>query len=125
MRIAVISDVHVSAHAIVPADLTRLVPHLIDLEPSLVVLNGDSTNGNADDGVPLETVRTWWTALHGAIAALGRSGIPVLPIAGNHDYYTAPQRQAYAEAWQNLAADVAPLALSGHAPLYYSVDVED
>ena len=57
MRIAVIADLHVSASGEAPAPLVRLVPQLVALRPRLVVLAGDATSGNRDDGHSLANPR--------------------------------------------------------------------
>lgn len=123
-QFAVISDIHVNPKGRVAPAFRRLVSGLVALKPRLVVITGDSTNGNVGDRYALERVRLWWKALHLALAPLRAAGIPVFAIEGNHDSYRLPHQQGYAEAWAGLAQEVAPIALSGPAPQNYSFDVD-
>jgi 3',5'-cyclic AMP phosphodiesterase CpdA len=124
---AIISDVHVYKSGQVPARFATVVARLCELAPRLVVFAGDATVGNDDDGVPADTARGWWQSFRGALQPLHDAGISVLPIAGNHDYYTAVHRAAYRAAWPDLAAEidgVVPLCAGGDPPLYYSCDLD-
>jgi 3',5'-cyclic AMP phosphodiesterase CpdA len=125
---AIVSDVHVYSSGKVPASFGSVVAGLVALAPRFVVVSGDATVGNSDDGVSAEKVRGWWQQFQQALQPLRDAGIPVLAIAGNHDYYTAAHRAEYLAAWPTLAADfaaVAPLADGGSPPLYYSFDLEE
>lgn len=127
-RFAIISDVHVYSTGKVPGSFTTVLAQLAELAPRFVVLGGDATVGNPEDGVPSERVRLWWHSMHDALRPLREAGIPILPIAGNHDYYTPAHRQEYRLAWPQLAADfarVAALSEGGDPPLYYSARVDD
>lgn len=95
------------------------------MHPDAVVMLGDLTSGDPADGVPLPKVQSWWAAMKEALAPLRAAGIPVLPIPGNHDQYTAVHRQAYEEAWSQLAQQVAPLRLSGRPAHAYSCRIGD
>lgn len=119
MRIALISDLHVSQSAVAPPALARVVTVLAALRPDAVVLGGDMTSGNDGDRAQPALVATWWAALAAALAPLHAAGIPVLPIAGNHDFYSAAHRDGYRAAFSDLAARV-PFPLSGTPPLNYS-----
>jgi predicted phosphodiesterase len=124
-RIAVISDVHVDVHARVSPNFTRLVTNLIQRHPKLVIFTGDATCGNESDTYPLARIRTWWQAFARAVAPLQAAGIPVLPVAGNHDYYLVAHQQAYVEgARAILAANPGQLELDGQVPLFYSLDID-
>lgn len=126
-RFAIVSDIHVFSSGKVPANFTTVVARLAQLAPRFVVVSGDATVGNPADGVPAERVRLWWQSFMEALRPLRAAGIPVLPIAGNHDYYTEAHRDEYRLAWPDLAADfagVAPFVAGGEPPLYYSVRID-
>lgn len=100
IELAVVSDIHVFASsAKVPEAFHRVVADLVADPPDAVVLAGDSTSGNPSDGVSLEKAKTWWRALQSALEPLRKAGIGILPVPGNHDFYTPAHRQAYREAW--------------------------
>ena len=124
-RFVLLGDVHVRTNGAVPAPFLQLLAALPSLAPDFVLLVGDATSGNRDDGYRASTVRKWWTAYRGALQPLRDASIPVLPIAGNHDYYTEAQRAGYGEAWAALSDEVAPIALDGAPPFYYSFDRGD
>ena len=106
------------------------------MKPRVVVITGDFTNGSPKGGVNPK----WWPAVLDALAPLKKAGIPVLPVAGNHDAYGWSQLRAYGEAWGDLKAwtpglvlNTPPLKLgkdgqpelsTGRAPFSYSVDIE-
>lgn len=127
-RFAIVSDIHVFSSGKVPANFSTVVARLVELGPRFVVLSGDATVGNPDDGVTTEKVGLWWSALGDALRPLRDAGMPVLPIAGNHDYYTAAHKDGYRAAWPKLGDDfaaVAPLHDAADPPLYYSFTVDD
>lgn len=122
-KFAVVSDIHLGK-----ADpskkggafLDRLVNRLIAERVDLVVLAGDLTRGNPDDKAPLEEVRQWWRNVHETVKPLQAAGIPVVPLPGNHDQYTAAHRQAYSEAWSYFEAALSSYAVRGVPPHHYS-----
>jgi Calcineurin-like phosphoesterase/Putative peptidoglycan binding domain len=122
--IAVLGDVHVTTGNAVPPAFIGVVRAVSALRPRCVVLCGDATSGNPDDGFPIERVRTWWHAFRDALAPLRATGTPILPIAGNHDAYTKAHRDGYHEAWADLRAWAAPLSITGAPPLSYACDVD-
>jgi peptidoglycan hydrolase-like protein with peptidoglycan-binding domain len=122
--IAVLGDVHVTTGGAVPAAFTAVVRAVSALRPRCVVLGGDATSGNPDDGYAIERVRTWWHAFQGALAPFRAAGTPILAIAGNHDFYTKAHQDGYREAWADLQSWAAPLAIAGTPPLSYSCDVD-
>lgn len=122
--IAVLGDVHVTTGGVVPAAFTGVVRAVSALRPRCVVLCGDATSGNPDDGYPIERVRIWWRAFQEALAPLRAEGTPILAIAGNHDFYTKAHQDGYREAWADLRAWAAPLSITGAPPLSYSCDVD-
>lgn len=123
LRFALISDVHVRADAGVPVHFPKVIAQVAALQPRFVVLSGDMTSGNANDGHDLGRVRAWWQAAEAALQPLRAAGIAVLPIAGNHDYYTEAQQRGFREAAQRLAAG-SPWAEAVAAPACYSVTVD-
>lgn len=123
---AIVSDIHVKSSGQVQPAFVEVCRLLAALQPRFVVMGGDATVGNERDGVPQDKVIGWWRSLRQAMAPLTEAGIPILPIAGNHDYYTDAQRQGYAASWASTADDVASLAvLGGKPPLYYSFLLDD
>ncbi len=123
-KFAVVSDIHVYPTGRVAPAFDRLVRELVALRPRFVVIDGDSTNGNTDDTHGQATCMGWWRSLRKSLEPLREAGIPVLPVAGNHDYYREPHRQAYLDSWKDLAAEVGTLRLEGAPPRYYSVTVD-
>lgn len=123
-RIVILGDIHISTRGAVAERFPAVVERIIEREPRCVLLAGDMTSGNPDDGHSLERVQSWWSALETALAPFAEAGIPVLPIAGNHDHYTAAHREGYRRAWADLAQRVAPLALHGMPPRAYSVRLD-
>lgn len=124
---AIVADIHVFSSGQVPASFSTVVARLTELAPRFVVVGGDATVGNPDDGVGADKVRLWWHSFQRALAPLREAGIPVLAIAGNHDYYTATHRSEYSAAWPTLQSDftgVAPLLDGGNPPLCYSFDLD-
>ena len=124
LSLVLLGDIHVSTGGRVSDAFARIVRAAAGLRPRAVVLCGDATSGNENDGRSPGEVRGWWRALGEALTPIREAGIPILPIAGNHDYYTEAHRQGYREAWQDLAAQVAPLQLSGAPPLHYACDLD-
>jgi 3',5'-cyclic AMP phosphodiesterase CpdA len=125
---AVISDIHVYSSGKVPQDFTTMVGELAAAAPRFVVVSGDATVGNPGDGVGDEKVGAWWTAFRAALSPLRQAGIPVLVIAGNHDYYTDAHRRGYIAAWADMASDVESSGLGtlrGQPPLSYALRVDD
>jgi 3',5'-cyclic AMP phosphodiesterase CpdA len=124
---AIVSDVHVYKSGKVPQSFLTVIARLCELAPRFVVVSGDSTVGNPNDGVPAAEVRAWWQAFATALVPLRDAGIPVLAIAGNHDYYTEVQKAEYCAAFASLPAEIAAVAeltSGGNPPLYYSFDVD-
>ncbi len=123
-KFAVISDVHLGDKADSSRTnvtfLNRVVSRLIAERPDFVVLTGDLTRGNQGDDVPIEKVREWWLTVHNSIKPLQDAGIPVVPLPGNHDYYTAAHRKAYEEAWKYFGTALSSFSIQGSPPLYYS-----
>ncbi len=123
-RIAILGDIHISTRGRVADALPAVIERVIEREPRCVLLAGDMTSGNPDDGYDLARVQSWWEALDGALAPFAAAGIPVLPIAGNHDTYTAAHREGYRRAWADLAQRIHPLTPSGMPPRSYSVRLD-
>ncbi len=125
---AIVSDVHVYSSGAVPAAFLTVVNELAAAQPRFVVVAGDATVGNPGDGVRSERISAWWTAFHAALAPLRSAGIPVLPIAGNHDFYTDAHRVGYQKAWADVAQEVAQSGLGevvGQPPLSYWLRIDD
>jgi 3',5'-cyclic AMP phosphodiesterase CpdA len=96
-----------------------------------VVITGDHTNGSPGVDHRRGRVHAWWASVTDALAPLRDAGIPVLPIAGNHDTYLAWQREGFETAFGDLARWAAPLEIHpaagrgfARAPYSYSVDVD-
>ncbi len=122
---AVLSDLHLPNYFTTTVD--RTVAALVESKVRFVVITGDHTNGSPFDG-PLRK-DTWWAALARALQPLREAGIPVLPVAGNHDSYLPVQRAGYAATFDPSWAK--PLAIVEHGdtqltrwPFSYSVDVD-
>ena len=125
---AIVSDVHVYSSANVPSAFPHVISELCAAQPRFIVVAGDATVGNPGDGVGSDRIKAWWTAFHAALAPLREAGIPVLPIAGNHDYYTDAHRAGYAAAWGDVASDAAAVGLGtvqGQPPLSYWLRIDD
>ncbi len=122
---AVLSDLHLpNFHA---ATVDRTVAALIERQVRFVVITGDHTNGSGLDGPGRRDA--WWDALARALGPLRDAGIPVLPVAGNHDSYLPVQRASYARTFD--ASWAKPLAVRdlgadmlSRWPFSYSVDVD-
>jgi peptidoglycan hydrolase-like protein with peptidoglycan-binding domain len=121
----VLGDAHILQTGVPTAAFKQVVATVVQRRPDVVVMIGDMTSGNPEDGASLALVRTWWSGVQQALAPLKAAGIPILPIAGNHDSYTANHQQGYQEAWGDLAAAVAPLRLAGRPPYSYSCQLGD
>ena len=126
---AVLSDLHLPNPR--SAVIDREVAALTAMGVRFVVVTGDFTNGSAVVDHRQRRARMWWTAVTDALAPLRDAGIPVLPIAGNHDTYLAWQREGFEKAFGDLERWAAPLDVhpaTGHgfarAPYSYSVDVD-
>ena len=126
---AVLSDLHLPNPR--SAVIDRTVAALKGLGVRLVVVTGDHTNGSAGVDHRGRRVNAWWAAVTGALAPLREAGIPVLPIAGNHDTYLAWQREGFERAFGDLDRWAAPLEVHraagrgfARAPYSYSVDVD-
>ena len=120
MRFIILGDIHISTRGVIPAPFPALIQHVIARDPAFVVIAGDATSGNPDDGHPPERVQQWYEALDAALAPLTAAGIPILPIAGNHDSYTPAHRAGYLAAWADLT-ERTPLPLTGHPPTHYAL----
>ncbi len=124
---AIISDIHVFSSGAVPSAFASVVQQIAAEKPRFVVMAGDATVGNPGDGVRSEKVNAWWTSFHAALAPLRQAGIPVLPIAGNHDYYTDAHREGYVAAWADVAREAAEAGLGevvGQPPLSYWLRID-
>ena len=126
---AVLSDLHLPNPR--SAVIDREVAALIAMGVRFVVVTGDHTNGSAGVDHRRGRVNAWWAAVTGALAPLRDAGIPVLPIAGNHDTYLAWQRDGFERTFGDLdrwaePLEVHPAAGRGfaRAPYSYSVDVD-
>jgi hypothetical protein len=126
---AVLSDLHLpNDHAeIVDATVAALVKQKV----RFVVITGDHTNGSDLFSGHARKWQTWWPTIRAALQPLRDAGIPVFPIAGNHDTYWPWQRDAYAHAFADLSEWAAPLAIRddgpsavARAPFSYSADVD-
>ena len=135
LTFAVLSDLHIPRDGRIPAKLERVVAAVIASHPRFVVITGDFTDGNPfDPKWRIQEAPRWWAAVRQALAPVRAAGIPVLPIAGNHDSYLATYRADYANAWRDLDAWAAPLEIPGKqplsargldaAPFSYSLDVD-
>jgi hypothetical protein len=128
---AVLSDLHLPNYRRVTVDQT--IAALIEMKVRFVVVTGDHTNGSAIDGpVRIAKFGAWWEAVTTALRPLRAAGIPVLPVAGNHDAYLAHQRDSYAAAFADLAQWAKPFTVRAptgegqvvRPPFTYSVDVD-
>jgi hypothetical protein len=126
---AVLSDLHLPNPR--SAVIDREVAALIAMGVRFVVVTGDHTNGSAGIDHRQRRVAAWWASVTSALAPLRDAGIPVLPIAGNHDTYLAWQREGFEQAFGDLARWAAPLEPHpaggrgfARAPYSYSVDVD-
>lgn len=126
---AVLSDLHLPNPR--SAVIDREVAALVAMGVRFVVVTGDHTNGSAGVDHRHGRVTAWWAAVTAALAPLRDAGIPVLPIAGNHDTYLAWQRDGFERAFGDLARWAAPLEVHpatgrgfARAPYSYSVDVD-
>lgn len=135
--IAVMSDIHMPRRNLrVVPEVPRAVAAIVALRPRLVVVTGDHTNGgDKDSAAVVASSARWWKIFADLLRPLRDAGIPVLPVAGNHDAYLAGQRAHYAAAFADLAAWAAPLTLNeavpeggqvrlDRPPFSYSVDVD-
>jgi 3',5'-cyclic AMP phosphodiesterase CpdA len=125
---AIVSDIHVYSSGAIPSAFPTVVQEIAAAQPRFVVVAGDATVGNPGDGVRRERVTAWWNSFRSALSPLQDAGIPVLPIAGNHDYYTEAHREGYAAAWADVAREVAASGLGelvGQPPLSYWLRVDD
>ena len=128
-RFAVLSDLHLPNPR--SAVIDREGSAMIGMGVRFVVVTGDHTNGSAGVDHRRGRVNAWWASVTGALAPLRDAGIPVLPIAGNHDTYLPWQREGFERAFGDLDRWAAPLEVhpaAGHgfarAPYSYSVDVD-
>lgn len=134
---AVMSDIHMPRRNLkVVPELPRAIAAIAALRPRFVVVTGDHTNGGDDDSPQTVAASVkWWKVFADQLRPLRDAGIPVLPVAGNHDAYLAGQRANYAAAFADLAAWAAPLTLNAavpaggkvlldRPPFSYSVDVD-
>jgi hypothetical protein len=139
LSFAVLSDLHLPAAKSdrPPAAAAHMIDQLVAKHPRFVVVTGDFTNGNLGDKPGQTRYRAHaWRAVRNLLEPLRTAGIPVLPIAGNHDAYLAGQRRLYADAFSDLDSWAAPLTIVGHrqpasgdpaldaAPFSYAVDVD-
>ncbi|MGN6105906.1 MAG: metallophosphoesterase family protein [Kofleriaceae bacterium] len=133
---AVLSDIHVPRSGEVPLVVERVIDAVIAERPRFVVITGDFTDGERwDPAWRLREVPGWWRAARRLVDRIRAAGIPVLPIAGNHDSYLIVHRQDYAATWRDLDALAAPLRVTAArqppgaialdaAPFCYSVEVD-
>ncbi len=126
---AVISDLHLPNPR--SGTIDREVAALIGMGVRFVVVTGDDTNGSAVVDHRRGRVNAWWASVTSALAPFRDAGIPVLPIAGNHDTYLPWQREGYEAAFGDLDRWTAPLEVHpaegrgfARAPYSYSVDVD-
>ncbi len=126
---AVLSDLHLPNPR--SAVIDREVTALIGMGVRFVVITGDDTNGSAGVDHRGGRVDAWWAAVTAALSPFRAAGIPVLPIAGNHDTYLAWHREGYEHAFGDLERWAAPLQVHpatgkgfARAPYSYSVDVD-
>ena len=122
---AVLSDLHLPNYF--TSTVERTVAQLIAMKVRFVVITGDHTNGSPHDGPGRRDI--WWAALASALKPLRDAGIPVLPIAGNHDSYLPVQRDGYASTFDAGWATGVSINDTGTGklarwPFSYSVDVD-
>jgi hypothetical protein len=133
---AVLSDLHTPNDGAVAPPIGQVVDAMLALRPRFVVITGDFTNGAETDGAyRQDRAELWYDAVRIALAPLDAAGIPVFPIAGNHDSYEDGHRRRFAAAWADLAARATPFAIQSRAPgdapyridaapFSYSIDVD-
>ena len=139
LTFAVLSDLHISASKddALPPSAARMIAAVVAAHPRFVVITGDFTNGTNTDAPGQVRFRVHaWRAIRRMLLPLRAAGIPVLPVAGNHDSYLDGQRRLYAQAFADLDAWAAPFAIEGRhqpkdgapaldaAPFCYGVDVD-
>ncbi len=115
-NVVVLSDIHVTPSKPVPRAHPRFNKLVADILtqgqlPDLVLVTGDTTNGNSMKGETLKLIRPWWDEAIRALSPFCNAGIPVFIVAGNHDYEEEPHKQAYREAWEKLRACNGRIAL--------------
>jgi hypothetical protein len=125
-RFVVLSDIHIYPSGRIPRFARPVVAYVAAMKPRAVLITGDSTNGNKGDRFGSRRIALWWQRLHELLDPIYKAGIPVLPMAGNHDTYRKAHRQGYADAWKSLADKAEPLVINrgGNPPWYYSVDID-
>lgn len=128
----IFSDIHVytstkGGKKIVPKSVNILVEKLLSYvdehNVKFIVLLGDSTGGNVNDGYTEAQASVWWKELRTALQPLMDRGVKILPVAGNHDYYTKAHQSAYKKAWHQFVEPMdGELQFSTENPLYYTLN---
>lgn len=126
----IMSDIHVytskrGGKKIVPKGLStlidRLVPYVEENNIKFIVLLGDSTGGNQGDKHSLANVKMWWDELKEALMPLMEKGVRIVPIAGNHDFYTENHKKGYKYGWLSfMGSPGTELDIKAPNHLYYT-----
>jgi calcineurin-like phosphoesterase family protein len=113
--IAVVSDLHIPRNGSIPTMLRQVVAAVIASQPRVVVVTGDLTDGDPWD-LPwrIHEAPGWWRAARQSLEPIRARGIPVLPIAGNHDSSLPVYRMDCMTAWDDLDRWASPLAIRGN-----------
>ena len=116
----VISDIHIYPSGRIPEKFTQMVNHVKNLNPDIVFITGDHTNGNRGDSHSEERIQYWYDRLDLALTPLYKAGIMVVPTVGNHDFYELKHQRAYKKwATKTLKKNVGTLNYDSENPLYF------
>jgi hypothetical protein len=100
------------------------------------MITGDFTYGQESDSFEVQgRAGSWWRVVRKVLAPIREAGIPVLPVAGNHDTDLLVYQKAYARAWRDLESWASPLPIHGApqpafrvafgaVPFTYATDVD-
>jgi predicted phosphodiesterase len=100
LKFVVLSDIHIYTSGKIPKLAPKVINHVKELSPDLVLITGDHTNGNRGDGASITKVRMWYKSIDKLLAPLTNAQIPIIPIVGNHDFYQKNHKKGYLE-WSN------------------------
>ena len=100
LKFVVMSDIHIYASGRIPPKAKKVVEHIVESRPDLVLITGDHTNGNRGDKYSRSRIKKWYQSLDILLGPLFKANIPVIPVVGNHDFYEVKHQVAY-KAWSN------------------------
>ncbi len=128
------SDIHLHSKAnseksYIPSKFKNLIKKLPSYikknNVKFIFLLGDTTSGNETDTFTLSETKRWWKAIYDEFSPIKKLGVHIIPIAGNHDFYTKNHQEAYLYGRDLFLKDLPKEIKLSQNPLYFTLEYEN